>query len=123
MIQRPPRSTRTDTLFPYTTLFRSLFSCSFVSVMPSPSVRSNPLLRRVPARYPTFRRSLGWRRVAVAARKRRRNTCPAGAMRARSEEHTSELQSIMRHSYAVFCLKKKKVKDHLQKETIIHYVV
>src|SRR3546814_8915482 len=70
MIRRPPRSTRTDTLFPYTTLFRSL-------------------------RYR--------RRYRRADRHRGK---PAG--RRRSEEHTSELQSLMRISYAVFCLKKKK---------------
>src|SRR3546814_19080378 len=75
MIRRPPRSTRTDTLFPYTTLFRS----------PS-SVRRHSILRR----------SSG---IAV----RIRMPCST-----RSEEHTSELQSLMRISYAVFCLKKKK---------------
>src|SRR3546814_1560939 len=76
MIRRPPRSTRTDTLFPYTTLFRSIRS-------------DRPLLG--PA-----------------------GQCRSGGLRAagRSEEHTSELQSLMRISYAVFCLKKKK------KETI-----
>src|SRR3546814_15501650 len=74
MIRRPPRSTRTDTLFPYTTLFRS---------------RWIPVL---PWRLPS--------RCNAPARARRRDR--------RSEEHTSELQSLMRISYAVFCLKKKK---------------
>src|SRR3546814_10732262 len=74
MIRRPPRSTRTDTLFPYTTLFRS--SC--------PRTRSN------------------------AARQWYLRPVLAGACTVpRSEEHTSELQSLMRISYAVFCLKKK----------------
>src|SRR3546814_17098286 len=70
MIRRPPRSTRTDTLFPYTTLFRSLLA------------------------------ALAW--PAAHARDAAPQPAP------RSEEHTSELQSLMRISYAVFCLKKKK---------------
>src|SRR3546814_6445244 len=85
MIRRPPRSTRTDTLFPYTTLFRSSGA------------------DRVRARGRCRGRSgdVGLHRLAGAGRRR-----PA-----RSEEHTSELQSLMRISYAVFCLKKKKVRD------------
>src|SRR3546814_6795553 len=90
MIRRPPRSTRTDTLFPYTTLFRS-------------AARS----RRDPDQRA--------RRQAVqgADRRRRRPFRPRFLLRpaaaaGRSEEHTSELQSLMRISYAVFCLKKKK---------------
>src|SRR3546814_2404190 len=72
MIRRPPRSTRTDTLFPYTTLFRSI--CVPISrIWKSRCARPQPV-----AEVP------------------------------RSEEHTSELQSLMRISYAVFCLKKKK---------------
>src|SRR3546814_1173451 len=97
MIRRPPRSTRTDTLFPYTTLFRSigpdevepdgqsrvrldrdsrakLFGCIYASARPGQKI----LVIAFEARHP------------------------------RSEEHTSELQSLMRISYAVFCLKKKK---------------
>src|SRR3546814_9003468 len=80
MIRRPPRSTRTDTFFPYTTLFRSN-SCSLAS---SP-VRWSDQDRLV---QPPFALSASWI--------------------SRSEEHTSELQSLMRSSYAVFCLKKKK---------------
>src|SRR3546814_8184927 len=83
MIRRPPRSTRTDTLFPYTTLFRS-GARIFAGWRKQP-----PISRTVP---PTGRRH--------AMRRR-----PGG----RSEEHTSELQSLMRISYAVFCLKKKKM--------------
>src|SRR3546814_8185390 len=117
MIRRPPRSTRTDTLFPYTTLFRS-----------HPAVASNCHLRDV--RH--FARQIDAQRYAahlaieivglgragimgqsinlaaampVAERK-------IGKARARSEEHTSELQSLMRISYAVFCLKKKKQTQH-----------
>src|SRR3546814_16155859 len=86
MIRRPPRSTRTDTLFPYTTLFRS---------------HGRLVARAVDGRYlvvdparDSARRSAGQRPRAAR----------------RSEEHTSELQSLMRISYAVFCLKKKKKK-------------
>src|SRR3546814_9883983 len=88
MIRRPPRSTRTDTLFPYTTLFRSRQG-------------ADPgLLRRggARARYPG-----GFPRVQFRRALQRRGLRPP-----RSEEHTSELQSLMRISYAVFCLKKKK---------------
>src|SRR3546814_3663457 len=94
MIRRPPRSTRTDTLFPYTTLFRSL-AHRIVALQDAGRV------------FPGDRRAgldLGPRDLRVAA--------PAGAPLGhevvdRSEEHTSELQSLMRNSYAVFCLKKK----------------
>src|SRR3546814_5946436 len=77
MIRRPPRSTRTDTLFPYTTLFRSLIRRTGISCVPVD-----------PLHEP---------RMTLATNHA-----------ARSEEHTSELQSLMRISYAVFCLKKKR---------------
>src|SRR3546814_21047078 len=100
MIRRPPRSTRTDTLFPYTTLFRSQ---GF-------SVESEGLplawIRHVTAHAQGAR--------ALAEVKQRRVCQIVGRMSdlthiacAKSEEHTSELQSLMRTSYAVFCLKKK----------------
>src|SRR3546814_5862257 len=109
MIRRPPRSTRTDTLFPYTTLFRSA------------SPRDGPAARPDPARglHPgpdvavfqrTRHREAGDRaRARQEARRQARGQQEArlGAPE-RSEEHTSELQSLMRSSYAVFCLKKKK---------------
>src|SRR3546814_2203136 len=85
MIRRPPRSTRTDTLFPYTTLFRSLYGGQILA------------------------RALRAMQQTVSPDR------PAHSFHAffgkpglRSEEHTSELQSLMRISYAVFCLKKKK---------------
>src|SRR3546814_8599803 len=78
MIRRPPRSTRTDTLFPYTTLFRSIE------------------MRTMSA--------------AGAAAPSRQDAANRMAMPGRSEEHTSELQSLMRISYAVFCLKKNRTK-------------
>src|SRR3546814_5454352 len=107
MIRRPPRSTRTDTLFPYTTLFRSL------GAPPLPA-------RRHPGQRLVYEKRSELRQAADALRRgdrRRRPLCRAaalaGGLRAcaapwRSEEHTSELQSLMRISYAVFCLKKKK---------------
>src|SRR3546814_4567210 len=94
MIRRPPRSTRTDTLFPYTTLFRSILS----------------MLRG--GQKGAHRR----RDVRPRERERQRRGHEAALVAAiialageRSEEHTSELQSLMRNSYAVFCLKKKKI--------------
>src|SRR3546814_1405685 len=94
MIRRPPRSTRTDTLFPYTTLFRS----AFVGVAAVPLGRTRP--GRAEIRH--LRRRL---RPTAHDRRSARNHCLL--RRARSEEHTSELQSLMRISYAVFCLQKK----------------
>src|SRR3546814_10821831 len=91
MIRRPPRSTRTDTLFPYTTLFRS-------SELGIPGKEYRPSLRRY---YPDqVRRVAGCSALNLFL-----HTGSPGM--ARSEEHTSELQSLMRISYAVFCLKKK----------------
>src|SRR3546814_9389737 len=90
MIRRPPRSTRTDTLFPYTTLFRSF-------IQATTEVDSST----ASARYSSGRRhdcQAGLHQATAA-----QATTPS---QARSEEHTSELQSLMRHSYAVFCLKK-----------------
>src|SRR3546814_1850681 len=106
MIRRPPRSTRTDTLFPYTTLFRSLRTCvRFYLFRPTgsrPPKRSVENLQR-PTNQRPIRVPSSSSRVA-----RDRSTSSTGpcAIR-RSEEHTSELQSLMRISYAVFCLKKK----------------
>src|SRR3546814_3710345 len=110
MNRRPPRSTRTDTLFPYTTLFRSL--------------RDRAGAQR------RHQRAVGVRGRAEGARAHAdrggadqvaaRETAAAleqhdvaGAADGRSEEHTSELQSLMRISYAVFCLKKKKQKQNM----------
>src|SRR3546814_7931461 len=95
MIRRPPRSTRTDTLFPYTTLFRSARCDRASGRIPvgagvsHGSGRSRPVDRR-------------WGNAGACRR--------IGKRQVRSEEHTSELQSLMRNSYAVFCLKKKKKK-------------
>src|SRR3546814_9667161 len=89
MIRRPPRSTRTDTLFPYTTLFRSICfgDNSFVTALSDDK------------RSPKRSKLTGFR----------------------SEEHTSELQSLMRISYAVFCLKKKlTIYHHVTQEPLVH---
>src|SRR3546814_18861542 len=83
MIRRPPRSTRTDTLFPYTTLFRSLIDHS---------KRALAMLHSLPGSF-----------LLVDSGRHHRGI----RIHDRSEEHTSELQSLMRISYAVFCLKKK----------------
>src|SRR3546814_12102469 len=97
MIRRPPRSTRTDTLFPYTTLFRSL-------------VRSVSTGRIVAAEmFPLSRSTSANIGVAPAVMTQETDAMNVRGV-TRSEEHTSELQSLMRISYAVFCLKKKKNK-------------
>src|SRR3546814_2769506 len=93
MIRRPPRSTRTDTLFPYTTLFRSPGD-------------------RAPRRRP--------RAVDHRAPCRRPPPAGRGGGQGRSEEHTSELQSLMRISYAVFCLQKKTTTQPPSRQTITH---
>src|SRR3546814_2060739 len=132
MIRRPPRATRTDTLFPYTTLFRSTHATrhdpdEFHNRAGSGRLRR---LHRHEAVLDVFRVLLGAAGAqGVAGRAGHRQAgpgedqepvlpppqhqllgeCEAGARdAARSEEHTSELQSLMRISYAVFCLKKKK---------------
>src|SRR3546814_3731902 len=93
MIRLPPRSTRTDTLFPYTTLFRSAAA---------------------------RRRGAGRDMAADTGDGRRRHRPHEDRPRTgRSEEHTSELQSLMRHSYAVFCLKKKIRKARPLLETVL----
>src|SRR3546814_14825424 len=109
MIRRHPRSTRTDTLFPYTTLFRSS--------APGPIALSHnvpplePAGRRFAAALARLRGrtdlldTLGY--APPAGTEAHRRSAAAWLMRNRSEEHTSELQSLMRISYAVFCLKKK----------------
>src|SRR3546814_9876753 len=95
MIRRPPRSTRTDTLFPYTTLFRSHERKRFSADLNN----DNAVCSALQARNPGTNDGLGL--VRVVAR---------GALTHRSEEHPSELQSLMRISYAVFCLKTKKMR-------------
>src|SRR3546814_4485424 len=95
MIRRPPRSTRTDTLFPYTTLFRSGRLAAYGATVLTPDGRL--------AYLPTEELEPG---MAILLRAGDRIPVDAIVLE-RSEEHTSELQSLMRISYAVFCLKKK----------------
>src|SRR3546814_2563629 len=106
MIRRPPRSTRTVTLFPYTTLFLSL-RCRLLHQLDIGSTGENAVVDGI---------ALGDHRCPHArliGGKTTRQIQPPVAFRIgaalRSEEHTSELQSLMRISYAVFCLKKKKL--------------
>src|SRR3546814_5350111 len=100
MIRRPPRSTRTDTLFPYTTLFRS-------RRVNQPGLHLDRHLHAEPHQIETVR---------LQARQQHRRDEQNDRHRRRSEEHTSELQSLMRISYAVFCLKKKKKKKKTNKK-------
>src|SRR3546814_7249451 len=108
IIRRPPSSTRTDTLFPYTTLFRSPNRPDFVI----PNLFRHDgivVILDLPLR-PVLRFRLG----DIVARQRH-----GIAFAGRSEEHTSELQSLMRISYAVFCLKKTtSTSDHLENSTL-----
>src|SRR3546814_1965416 len=101
MIRRPPRSTRTDTLFPYTTLFRSTAI--------SPSNHNRPAA------------PVGATAIGMAPGVPKMSVCNPQADTSRSEEHTSELQSLMRISYAVFCLKQKKNIKKLLDHNTVHY--
>src|SRR3546814_4770709 len=116
MIRRPPRSTRTDTLFPYTTLFRSAAATREALHRETEQVEMRTiLLRELNHRVKNTLATVN----SLAALSREGAT--------RSEEHTSELQSLMRISYAVFCLKKKKniTKPHCMtycKHNSTHYI-
>src|SRR3546814_10835849 len=100
MIRRPPRSTRTDTLFPYTTLFRSQLLAPILARIMGVEQQANlPLARRLLDLF-------------IARNQRARPRFQPE----RSEEHTSELQSLMRISYAVFCLKKKNKQQQQQEK-------
>src|SRR3546814_1808994 len=109
MIRRPPRSTRTDTLFPYTTLFRSIGKRCIARLVEAQIGGDD----RGKAELHRFQSAVDFARHihAVAF-----NFDLAGE---RSEEHTSELQSLMRISYAVFCLKKKKTTKFTDKAIMI----
>src|SRR3546814_6023125 len=110
MIRRPPRSTRTDTLFPYTTLFRSYCSAQLPRLDPlDPLEEAHQGEARHQARAGDSRRRPLRPREGEGAHPRiPRRAAAHEEGEGRSEEHTSELQSLMRISYAVFCLKKKK---------------
>src|SRR3546814_5556154 len=115
MIRRPPRSTRTDTLLPYTTLFRSLSLADCLAWFQALELSgakkeiADRIVREIEARL-QFLNNVGLNYLSLD----------------RSEEHTSELQSLMRISYAVFCLKKKTtitppVKTHLNTKRLTTY--
>src|SRR3546814_3923408 len=111
MIRRPPMSTRTDTLFPYTTLFRSpggviasLYARGLIDYLRTRGV--DPDLLYGPARVTQLDAGRGHEEIPLTER---------------SEEHTSELQSLMRISYAVFCLKKKNKHTYKLQNIIIIY--
>src|SRR3546814_4083251 len=102
MIRRPPRSTRTDTLFPYTTLFRSVVRLQPTAFAVTASCTHSPAL---------CPNTMGFEAECLPRSK---------PLVRRSEEHTSELQSLMRISYAVFCLKKKITQiQNTQKQFVI----
>src|SRR3546814_2204262 len=138
MIRRPPRSTRTDTLFPYTTLFRSAVRCAPFNSLDEPSLLQfrnvtlhlpftqaetlgeiGLLRKRLAASIPPEIGELDQNgklrgakaQTALSAQQQRRENAKAEGDDLRSEEHTSELQSLMRTSSDVFCLKKK-TKEH-----------
>src|SRR3546814_2440645 len=104
MIRRPPRSTRTDTLFPYTTLFRSP-SIVFPYILVDNDIDRGGIDYLAPV-------------FSLNSTLRKLDLTSSLLFGPRSEEHTSELQSLMRISYAVFCLKKKKIKISIHTKTI-----
>src|SRR3546814_4510865 len=118
MLRRPPRSTRTDTLFPYTTLFLSVAVAGDAEEVGG----RQPLRGADDAQARRFRHCRGRDIRRAQQREQQHDQCAQhgslpgapspGARESRSEEHTSELQSLMRISYAVFCLKKKKKNTH-----------
>src|SRR3546814_3212454 len=109
MIRRPPRSTRTDTLFPYTTLFRSV--ATGVVVTAAATIVLDVRWLTVVLAYGFIARVVAGPTLSPLGQLVTRVITPALPVEpklVRSEEHTSELQSLMRISYAVFCLKTKK---------------
>src|SRR3546814_2721003 len=101
MIRRPPRSTRTDTLFPYTTLFRS---------------GDHGVAQDMAEDHGAIAQASGHAGIDIVLVYDLKHACSRGPRR--SEEHTSELQSLMRISYAVFCLKKKNTTYHTSTSTL-----
>src|SRR3546814_1180108 len=126
MIRRPPRSTRTDTLFPYTTLFRSELAIAG-DQQSAFAIAAQTEIENAGDRIRSIERRRAVTQNLQLADRDRRNRRKIGSLRSpdignigeldrraamapfRSEEHTSELQSLMRISYAVFCLKKTKI--------------
>src|SRR3546814_12559904 len=107
MIRRPPRTTRTDTLFPYTTLFRSPMPTSLTIPKLEMSMTEGTLTEWLVADGADVKEG-----DPIYSLETGKSVQEIAAPASRSEEHTSELQSLMRISYAVFCLKKKKKKKY-----------
>src|SRR3546814_6723634 len=114
MIRRPPRSTRTDTLFPYTTLFRSQNGYTVCRDIGLPGIDQLHDPRRLARLVDEF--NLGVHSDDVVGNLAR-------VVNRRSEEHTSELQSLMRISYAVFCLKKKTKTKNMATDTHSQHIL
>src|SRR3546814_3489569 len=117
MVTRPPSPTRTDTLFPYTTLFRSVDVSTFEGAFRSDDITIEPNFDRsdIPGSEGTVRSVPDGAGIGITFGERKRRGfygavqwAPSDDLEFRSEEHTSELQSLMRISYAVLCLKNKK---------------
>src|SRR3546814_9445147 len=122
MIRRPPRSTRTATLFPYTTLFRSVLGEYVGKTYFEAKRRPVYLIRDIihsgqPAAAPMRPATTAMPAEKAQVKGRKHSAKSPIATKDRSEEHTSELQSLMRISYAVFCLKKKKKQIRIQNST------
>src|SRR3546814_7274843 len=121
MIRRPPRSTRTDTLFPYTPLFRSIFGGDAVVVLTAGHGGADDMADVAVTAQQRQAEALEGGGIVPGGDHAAQTVQQAGrplqdhmrerAIAVRSEEHTSELQSLMRISYAVFCLKKKKKQE------------
>src|SRR3546814_4194804 len=132
MIRLPPRSTRTDTLFPYTTLFRSV-RCPDLVEIAGGDARRIITVADVQGAAETGARTgaenikaeggfkLRWDKLGEFGRLAAEGRFSIPVAQTRSEEHTSELQSLMRISYAVFCLKKKKIKTAIHTMTHNEY--
>src|SRR3546814_6279134 len=112
MNRPPPRSTRTDTLFPYTTLVRSGDAARLIMAAFGRLLKDVRACTVCAAQLPLGPRPVV--RMAASARLMIIGQAPGTKVHERSEEHTSELQSLMRISYAVFCLKKKKYTNRTQ---------
>src|SRR3546814_2044848 len=106
MIRRPPRSTRTDTLFPYTTRFRSTEQDQQRAHRQHVADETGRQVRSRASRYVLRHPETITVEVSLVVNRPQRSNVKLPAVRGRSEEHTSELQSLMRISYAVFCLNK-----------------
>src|SRR3546814_6997567 len=121
MIRRPPGPTRTDPRFPYTTLFRSIFDArDFLGKADAARALDAARHHRLDDRPHIF---LGDRALILLIARRAAAISDRLVLQiafaARSEEHTSELQSLMRISYAVFCLKKKNTKTHINENPLV----